>query len=572
MSKHPLEASQTNEIWKYARYSAYAVAAVGGGWYAASWAMKSNNGLNGLYQGVKSAIQCTRAVADANVEKPPPTDQAQPAHQLPIDAEEKRAVLDMRLGFAIERGDEQRAQELVYEIDQLDATKTANTTKPIMLAPVPPTDDPLNGSPFARRQLSTPPARDSSRSMDDGKCSAKVSTATAATVPVQQQKLASGDNGLATMNNMPSQLATNTTGPGGHSVAVAHAIASVDGSADSAQHRQPQILQTPPPAEKQQTLRPTGPSVPVAGTIASADGSVDSAQHVNDDQRLKERQEAIKHIQPGDVVHARDPFNREWSCATIVAMAKNGLVHVRWHEPGYLAQGQPFSPIGEVWAEEIVVKYRKPTAPVSAEPRKPLPVAPERTELRGTDGPPPAVPLDGLQVGDSCFALGKVVEDKWFQARLLATRARSPPLRVEYLSTLDGDPNPLLLPSSRKDFVHVEHVRRDKPSHATAPPTRAKADGAVPVPQMVVRGATESQETHSPQVDGTVNKANDHATPLDSVVVDEDLMCSICERPDDEAHMLVCDCKKGFHIYCLSPALNAVPEGDWTCPTCESKK
>ena len=69
-----------------------------------------------------------------------------------------------------------------------------------------------------------------------------------------------------------------------------------------------------------------------------------------------------------------------------------------------------------------------------------------------------------------------------------------------------------------------------------------------------------------------MNKANDHATPLDHVVVDEDLMCSICERPDDEAHMLVCDCKKGFHIYCLSPALNAVPEGDWTCPTCESKK
>ena len=58
----------------------------------------------------------------------------------------------------------------------------------------------------------------------------------------------------------------------------------------------------------------------------------------------------------------------------------------------------------------------------------------------------------------------------------------------------------------------------------------------------------------------------------DNVVISPDLMCSICERPDDEPNMLVCDCKKGFHIYCLSPALDAVPEGDWKCPKCAKKQ
>ena len=58
----------------------------------------------------------------------------------------------------------------------------------------------------------------------------------------------------------------------------------------------------------------------------------------------------------------------------------------------------------------------------------------------------------------------------------------------------------------------------------------------------------------------------------DDVVITPDLMCSVCERPDDEENMLVCDCKKGFHIYCLNPPLEKVPDGDWLCPKCAKKK
>jgi len=34
--------------------------------------------------------------------------------------------------------------------------------------------------------------------------------------------------------------------------------------------------------------------------------------------------------------------------------------------------------------------------------------------------------------------------------------------------------------------------------------------------------------------------------------------------------MLLCDgCDKGTHMYCLTPPLREVPQGDWFCPDCE---
>ena len=62
-----------------------------------------------------------------------------------------------------------------------------------------------------------------------------------------------------------------------------------------------------------------------------------------------------------------------------------------------------------------------------------------------------------------------------------------------------------------------------------------------------------------------------NAADTDEVVINPDLMCVVCERPDDEANMLVCDCKRGYHIYCLTPPLDSVPEGDWHCPHCVKK-
>jgi len=173
-------------------------------------------------------------------------------------------------------------------------------------------------------------------------------------------------------------------------------------------------------------------------------------------------------------------------------------------------------------------------------------------------------PFD-LQIGDACFAMGTAVEPKWFQARLIGVRARSPPLRVEYVATLDGQTNELLLPSPRKDYVNMDQIRRDKPEWSMEQPrerrllkSEDKTDAPQDAPQL------DSQQTQV--LDDEVDEE------ADKVVITPDLMCSVCERPDDEENMLVCDCKKGFHIYCLKPPLEKVPDDDWLCPKCAKKK
>ena len=59
--------------------------------------------------------------------------------------------------------------------------------------------------------------------------------------------------------------------------------------------------------------------------------------------------------------------------------------------------------------------------------------------------------------------MGQVVAKTWFAAKLIGVRGRSPPMRVEYTATLDGQTSELLLPSPRKDYVNVDQIRRDKP-------------------------------------------------------------------------------------------------------------
>ncbi|KAH8851696.1 PHD and RING finger domain-containing protein isoform 2 [Schistosoma japonicum] len=48
-----------------------------------------------------------------------------------------------------------------------------------------------------------------------------------------------------------------------------------------------------------------------------------------------------------------------------------------------------------------------------------------------------------------------------------------------------------------------------------------------------------------------------------------DVNCEVCHRPDDEAHLLLCDhCDRGYHTYCLPTPLSSIPDGDWFCPEC----
>ena len=47
------------------------------------------------------------------------------------------------------------------------------------------------------------------------------------------------------------------------------------------------------------------------------------------------------------------------------------------------------------------------------------------------------------------------------------------------------------------------------------------------------------------------------------------LQCEFCKGTTDDTSMLVCDsCNKGYHTYCLCPALYAIPGGAWFCGDC----
>ncbi|XP_029011976.1 lysine-specific demethylase 5B-B [Betta splendens] len=52
-------------------------------------------------------------------------------------------------------------------------------------------------------------------------------------------------------------------------------------------------------------------------------------------------------------------------------------------------------------------------------------------------------------------------------------------------------------------------------------------------------------------------------SPVDLVV------CLVCGSGGDEDRLLLCDgCDDSYHTFCLIPALNDVPKGDWRCPKC----
>ncbi|KAI8913339.1 chromatin remodelling complex Rsc7/Swp82 subunit-domain-containing protein [Gorgonomyces haynaldii] len=45
--------------------------------------------------------------------------------------------------------------------------------------------------------------------------------------------------------------------------------------------------------------------------------------------------------------------------------------------------------------------------------------------------------------------------------------------------------------------------------------------------------------------------------------------CYTCHKPGNDDKLLFCDlCDKGFHTYCLTPALNSLPQGSWLCAEC----
>ena len=56
-------------------------------------------------------------------------------------------------------------------------------------------------------------------------------------------------------------------------------------------------------------------------------------------------------------------------------------------------------------------------------------------------------------------------------------------------------------------------------------------------------------------------------SPADDVNMSQ--ACETCGSSDNAADMLLCDgCNKGYHLKCLRPKMEAIPDGDWYCGEC----
>ncbi|XP_065072272.1 tyrosine-protein kinase BAZ1B-like isoform X2 [Rhopilema esculentum] len=50
----------------------------------------------------------------------------------------------------------------------------------------------------------------------------------------------------------------------------------------------------------------------------------------------------------------------------------------------------------------------------------------------------------------------------------------------------------------------------------------------------------------------------------------ENVKCKICRRKGGDEYLVLCDeCNRGYHPYCLRPALLDFPSGSWKCPACQ---
>ena len=264
-------------------------------------------------------------------------------------------------------------------------------------------------------------------------------------------------------------------------------------------------------------------------------------------------------LQPGDLVKAMCPISKEWHNATITSVRRSGLVEVRWHNPGSTPDGKPFQRYGDVWDQNIQLVFRKSNASSPCGVSAAAPGAMSSEETSKPDENALEEAPHGLKVGDCCFARGNLLEIKWFKARLLSIRSSHPRLHIEYLATLDGQTIDLALPQPRKAHVHDEDVSAEEPAN---PPRAEPAKEASPAE------LADAVESAHKQADKQGDKQADEQAYVEEPI-DEDLMCSVCSRPDDEPNMLVCDnCKKGYHIYCLHPKLDKIPEGDWSCTEC----
>ena len=80
-----------------------------------------------------------------------------------------------------------------------------------------------------------------------------------------------------------------------------------------------------------------------------------------------------------------------------------------------------------------------------------------------------------------------------------------------------------------------------------------------PLTQSDISGVDEEEAMAELEAEGGADSEGEHAD-----------YCHTCK---DGGELLCCDfCPLAYHLGCLTPPMECIPDGDWKCPRCEAKK
>ncbi|KAK3254152.1 hypothetical protein CYMTET_36628, partial [Cymbomonas tetramitiformis] len=116
------------------------------------------------------------------------------------------------------------------------------------------------------------------------------------------------------------------------------------------------------------------------------------------------------------------------------------------------------------------------------------------------------------------------------------------------------------------DFVYIRQKPRSGMEVATKPAilklVKVQRDGVV-----VLEDSTKLREKSTVQSIAPCHLQMKDQYDYNAAIPSKHLACERCKKTDGEASILLFDtCNRGYHIWCLEPALDGIPEGDWQCP------
>lgn len=125
--------------------------------------------------------------------------------------------------------------------------------------------------------------------------------------------------------------------------------------------------------------------------------------------------------------------------------------------------------------------------------------------------------------------------------------------------------------SSSRTGDNSNHVRVSARRRGSS----SRNDGSSSVTSSTTKGkrsSSSSKQEHNKRSSSGGTSSAAASSSLDEVLEKSTIMgtggCLICKQDNDHAKLMLCEgCNGEYHIYCLNPPLEDVPEDDWFCGT-----